>query len=394
MNHLNYQRWLSNRFGLNALKIALVGMAFAGAHSAYAACGTAHSVSFYGTIDASVQATNSGGATGGTTGRVSSGDSTGSNLGVKGRCTLQEGVVGIFDLEAGLAVNNGTFKNYRGDPTTIQPTLLNGSTTTGFNSRSFVGLQTPLGTLTIGRDYAPIFYAAHGSDVMGLGFFGNLQETVPIVGGTDQWARLSNAVFYQTPVIHRFVGRVAYSFGSQSTGATGAPPAQADHFLGLGGSFQEGNLLLNASWQQLKVPDVVKGAYTGDVSNRRDWLVGGTYHYGLAEIAGGHWAINYPARSTANWVGVAYSLLGGKVMGEAISLKTDVSGGQNKSGTSLGLAYMHSLGNGASWYATYGQVSNSANSAYALVTGDSAVAPGGLGATPKGFALGYRIDFN
>ena len=394
MNQLNYHARSLGRVREKFSKVAIFATIFTGAHNAYAACGAARSVSFYGTLDAAVQATNSGAATGGTTGGISSGNSTGSRVGVRGKCALQDGVVGIFDLEAGLNVNNGTFKDYFGDPTTIKPTLLNGSTTTGFNRRSFVGLKTSFGTVEIGRDYAPIFYAALGSDVMGLGFFGNLQETVPIVGGTDQWARLSNAVFYQTPALHGFVGRVAYSFGSQSTGATGTAPTQADHLLGVGGSFRDGKLLLNGSWQQMKVPGIASGAFTGGLSKRTDWLIGGTYHFGLAEVGLGHWAINYPARSTASWLGVAYSLLGGNIMGEAISLRTDVSGGQNKSGTSLGLAYMHTLGNGASWYATYGEVSNSANSAYALVSGDSAVAPGGLGASPKGFALGYRIDFN
>ncbi len=381
-------------FSPRLAKRVIVFALLCGTTGAYAACGTASGVSFYGLLDAAVQATDSGGATGNTTGGVSSGNSRGSRLGVRGRCILQPGIAGIFDLEAGINLNNGTFKNYFGDPTSVKPTLLNGSTTTGFNRRSFVGLETPMGIFTIGRDYSPVFYAAYGSDALALDYFGNFQEVVPIIGGADQWARFSNAVFYKSPTIHGFTERIAYSFGSESTGAIGTPPSKSDSVIGIGGAFHKGNLLLNASWQRTKIPSVAQGAFTGNLDSRTDWLIGGTYRIGLAKIALGHWNVDFPTTSTADWIGISYAMLGGKAMAQTIALKTDVNGGPNKSGTSIAVAYEHPLGNGAAWYMSYGQVSNGANSAYPLVSGDYAVVPGALGATVRGLAVGYRMTFN
>lgn len=391
-NRIAYSK--SRSFTAQSTKRVIFFTLLCGTTGAYAACGTASGVSFYGLLDAAVQATDSGGTAGSTTGGVASGNSRGSRLGVRGHCILQPGIIGIFDLEAGINLNNGTFKNYFGDPTSVKPTLLNGSTTTGFNRRSFVGLETPMGTLSVGRDYSPVFYAAYGSDALALDYFGNFQEVVPIVGGTDQWARFSNAVFYKSPSVHGFTGRIAYSFGSESTGAIGTAPSRANSAIGLGGSFHNGKLLLNASWQQTKIPSVAQGAFTGNLNSRTDWLIGGTYKIGVAEIGLGHWNVDFPTTSTANWIGISYAMLGGKAMAETISLKTDVNGGANKSGTSLALAYEHPLGNGAAWYISYGQVSNDANSAYPLVSGDYAVVPGALGAKVRGFAVGYRMSFD
>ena len=241
----------------------------------------AQGVTLYGSVDAAVIVSNSGAPGASNAMGVTSGVLTPSRWGLRGSEALGGGTNAVFVLEAGLDTDTGAAKAYAGNPATATPTAPNGVSGTGFNRRSFVGLESRFGTLTIGRDYTPFYYTGLQTDPMGLTLFGNVQAITPLAGGSERWGRVSNAVFYTSPVIGGFKGRAAYSFGSESGGgAAGSLPKRANVFFGVGGDYVNGGLVVSGSYQKLNYPEVAGAtpAFTGGVGKRTDASLGVQAH--------------------------------------------------------------------------------------------------------------------
>jgi predicted porin len=238
----------------------------------------AQTVTLYGTADAGVTLSRSGAPGSGTVRGLSSGVATASRWGIRGREDLGDGLAAIFQLEAGLDLDTGSTKTFSGNPSTATPTAPNGTPTTGgFNRRSFVGLQGRFGTLAFGRDYTPVYYAGLEGDIQRYGLLGNLQAAVPLTGGSERWARISNGVFYTSPQWKGLTGRAAYSFGSESGGGAGGLPKRANQFVGVGGQYTGHGLTLTASYQELDYPLVggTPAAFTGSTARRKDAMLAG-----------------------------------------------------------------------------------------------------------------------
>jgi len=354
------------------------------------------SVTLFGTLDAAVVASRSGAPGAKTDKQVASGVSQGSAWGVRGSEDLGGGLRAFFMLEAGLDLDTGAAKSYAGNPATATPTSSNGTSFTGFNRRSYVGLDTGgYGTLTIGRDYTPAYYAARNSDVFRLGMFGNLQETVPLSGGSERSGRVSNALFYTSPTLAGLRGRAVYSLGSESSGATGGLPRKANTFVGIGLEYTFAGLQLNSSYQRLN-PPVVAGtppAFTGTTSKREDALIGAKYTLGDFAFTGGYWHVGTPNNARDAWLGASMDIGASTLLIEAQRIRQDTSSGQVRRGVSLALGYVYTLSKRTVLYANYGQVDNDGNASFAVVASDAAIAAGGPGTTPKVLALGMRHNF-
>jgi len=86
-----------------------------------------------------------------------------------------------------------------------------------FGRQLYVGLQTPYGQLTVGRQYSQLLFAEAVSDLMGPNIYG--------IGSVDAYipnARWDNSLAWSHQFTDRISAGVSYSFG-RDTGGGGAP---------------------------------------------------------------------------------------------------------------------------------------------------------------------------
>lgn len=175
-------------------------------------------VTIYGIMDAGL--VREGGGAAGTLTKVTSGVGAASRLGFRGVEDLGGGTAAIFTLESGLKIDTGE----------------NDVAGTLFNRQAFAGLKTPYGTLTLGRQYTPLFWAVTQiGDPFKTGYVGNAKSLLPTAGNGT---RTSNTVYYITPENNGFSADLAYSMGEQAGDASAGRQ--------MGGSLRYGDGRLNA----------------------------------------------------------------------------------------------------------------------------------------------------
>jgi len=129
------------------------------------------SVTMYGVLDAGVNYASTGTtSTAGDVVSLQSGISTPSRIGFKGAEDINGDLKAIFDLEAGIQLNNGQ--------STESGTL--------FNRQSWVGLTGDFGSVTVGRQFTPMYNAVYAIDPFELGMAGNAGNMMHLGGGN--WA--------------------------------------------------------------------------------------------------------------------------------------------------------------------------------------------------------------
>lgn len=178
------------------MKKSLLALAILSAFSGAASAQT--STTIYGIVDAGINFDN-GGSTAGRTWRLQSGQQSGSRLGFKGTEALGGGLSGIFTLESGFGVDTGT---------SLQGGRL-------FGRQAWVGLTSNnLGTIKLGRQQTPLYYAADTIDPFRINQAGNLQAAFGYgLYLLDPLARSDNTISYTTPDFSGFTGTVSYGFG-------------------------------------------------------------------------------------------------------------------------------------------------------------------------------------
>lgn len=351
-------------------------------------------VTLYGMADAALTTARPGGAAA-SVNRLSSGVYRASRLGFEGREDLGGGMAAIFDLEMGLDLGTGELRSYAGAPETGTPAAPGGRSFTGFNRRSFVGLQGAFGTLALGRDYTPMFYAGSVADPFSYGLFGNFQAAAQLSGtGGERFGRASNAVFYTTPQWGPFLGRAMYSF-SASTGETPlTPPAGANRMVGVYGQYTLGNWVFAGEYTQTNLPLVAAGAFTG-TGKRTDWMVGAKYRSNGYIFSGGYLRVKQPTRNAdgsvvvlGGWVPFGASRVG--VIAQRLSQQS-VAG--DKKAMTYGIGYVYSLSKRTELYGSYGLTKNNALGTFNIGSSDYNVAAGGPGASPRALAVGVSHKF-
>lgn len=178
----------------------------------------------YGVLDAGVVRERGCEGCAGT--RLSSGVASASRLGIAGREALGGDTAAVFRLEAGILVDTG-----RAD----QGGRLSGR-------EAYVGLDGPLGALTLGRLYSLHYLAL--TDVADPFKGGMAGSAANLVGYTSE--RYDNAIQYLTPRRHGLIAGAIYSFGeapysSAANRAYGASLAYADGALKLSLAHQRKN---------------------------------------------------------------------------------------------------------------------------------------------------------
>ena len=383
-------------------------------------------VTLYGIADAGVSGDRTGGSGFGTTVRVNSGYMSSSRFGVTGTEDLGAGLKGVFTLEMGYDIDTGGFKQYRGNPGNVQPSPQNQQAIAatdargtnifgGFNRRSFVGLQGGFGTVALGRDYTPFFWAQLATDTLGYGLYGNLLNLTSVTGGGELFHRASNALFYTSPKFAGLTLRGTFSAGGESFGAStpaGTPvalPRRANQLFGVGAEYGLGPVVVTAAIQEVRLantaltPATTPGVtpttatFTGGTSDRRDWVVGAKLNLGLFGLAGGYARVDPQGRPRAEqaWVGASVGIGRGSALFQVQRIRQDFALATTARGTAdtASLSFTYPFSRRTTGYATYGYVRNNATSAIALNASDNSLAAAGAGADPRGFAVGVRHSF-
>lgn len=354
------------------------------------------SVTLYGNVDVSVLVSRTGAPGVGKLTSLASGVGSASYWGVRGIEDMGDGLKALFNLEMGFDLDTGAMKTYTGDYASATPAAPTGPAVMGFNRRSSIGLETPYGTVLFGREYTPLFYTAVSTDtVRGAQYLGNVQSLVALLAGPERSARTSNGIVYASPAMSGFRVRAAYGFGSESAGGVGRPPAHANEYLGVGGEYVNGGLIVSTSLQSVKVPITAgtPAAFTSTV-DRRDGALGARYTFGRYAVAAGHFRVlKAPIEGSDTWLGGAITFGAGTLSAQLQRLEQDNPAGAKRRGTVFGMTYAHSLSRRTIIYASYGQTSNSATGVFGLSGNDVVIAAGAQGATPRAFALGMRHSF-
>lgn len=347
-------------------------------------CAAAHESTsnavLYGIVDVGAEYTSwSAGATaaGGHVARVSPGIMANSRWGIRGTEDLGGGNRAVFNLEAGLHPDDGT-------------AITNGAPTIGFGRRSWVGLEGAYGQLTLGRDYVPGHYVRVMNDAFSYGLYGNLISSTRAAG-----TRINNGIYYYSPSMAGVRVRAVLGVGNEGAGGQ---PNRAGRFYGGGLEYLRGGLFVSAAVERR---EEVFPAGSSSIGHVLDWGWGAKYDFGQAAAYAGLW-INDPigpdtasnGRSRAFWLGGSVKVGAGSVIAQAVRVRVDRSIGQDPSGLTLGLGYVHPLSKRTSLYAAYGTVRNNEVASFGLMNGSVAVpAGGGLGSDPSALALGVRHSF-
>jgi predicted porin len=197
-----------SKFALTAVALAASSISFA-----QTADNSGSQVNLYGVIDANVQVLS--GAT--NTTRTQSGGLQDSRIGLRGSEDLGNGLRAFFTLESGINLDDGS--NSQG---------------TFWGRQAYVGLSSPYGTVSLGRQYGSIYKlsndfsefgnVASGASTAVIGGFGGYE---PVRGASTSSSsnggpvRLDNSVKYETPDYLGFKAGAVVSLGEQSGDTNG-----------------------------------------------------------------------------------------------------------------------------------------------------------------------------
>jgi predicted porin len=201
-------------------------------------------VTLYGVGDAGVVYNN--GSSEGATVRLDSGIESGSRLGVKGVEDLSNGMRALFVLEQGFGLDSGA------------------STQGGrvFGRQAWVGLDSNFGTVTLGRQYTPIYNAYGIIDPFGNNTAGDINT---LFGQDDEFLsrdfRMDNTITYKTPAhLGGFNASLAYGFGEQ------AGNSAMQRQMGVSMGYVNGPVTAIYAYHQANNENLEFDADTGDVA--------------------------------------------------------------------------------------------------------------------------------
>ncbi len=221
-------------------------------------------VTIYGTTD--VGFVNERGGVGGSINKLTSGVASASRLGFRGTEDLGGGLSAIYTLEMGVRVDSGEID----------------SAGTIFNRQAFVGLKsTTLGTLTLGRQYIPLFTTLAGvADPFAGGYAGSAKNLMPSAGALT---RNSNNIVYASPNFDGFSGDFSYSLGEQGNSSS------AGRQIGASFGYSKDALNVRLAYANRNNDTAAVGA-TPAVSRDtgRNTLLAANYNFGVAKVYGAY----------------------------------------------------------------------------------------------------------
>lgn len=398
-----------------AAEVAKAQVAKAEARPARRGLSMPEGLAIYGIADAGMEIGDYGH---GTKTRVQSGLGSASRLGFKGAREFGDDLSAYFQLEAGVSIDNG--QNTGHSSNVSNPGAGSASSasvnTTGvaiFSRNTFVGLASKTyGDLRFGRDYAPIYSITSASDPFTIG-----GATAFRLWSSAAASRLDNAVFYSTPNIRGFQGRIAYSAGMENnsradvgvTGGAGSNSSTGPEGEGKGYSasltYGDGPLFVGAGYLSYLKMGTVAAPATDNV-RRTAWNLAATYDLKFAKLYAQylHGEDTQDGAATYRsldrnvwWLGASLPLLDRHTL-RAVYAHLDDRLATNRDSDHFGLGYEYALDKQTDVYAYYAQVSNKNGGQNSLCAGGTCQGydkDSGLPAnyTPKSLMLGARYRF-
>ncbi|CAM4331723.1 Porin domain-containing protein [Comamonas aquatilis] len=225
------------------------------------------SVQIYGVADMGfAHISNKGGSS---LNAVTSGRLQSSRIGFKGNEDLGGGLSAVFTLESGIEMDTGTST----------------SSTIFFNRQAWVGLKsTQLGTLTLGRQYSPIYdHLVLSSGAPTFGLVGGAVDGIAIPGSsvgrfdnTIGGSRTDNSIKYTSPNLGGFTATAMVGLGEV------AGDNAAGRTLSAGVGYAQGPV--NAAVTYLERECKTSGGCTGAEAKDKILAVVGGYNFGFMHL--------------------------------------------------------------------------------------------------------------
>lgn len=388
------------------MKAKWLALAGVGAVSGVAVAQT--NVTVYGVLDVGYVYSwgDPGAGTRGTnkfSGIAGGGVTAGSRLGFRGEEALGNGLKTVFALEYGLDLDKNT-----------------GIGTGGLNARQqFVGLSSRLGTVSLGRQYAPGFHAAANNDALEATDM-SLQSDFSVYAGNtitpNSPARYSNAIAYASPAMAGLTFKGIYGFGETGSDTSTRPTFPRGNLsdystldrgqYGLGANYARGPINVDLVWQSRHTyveytggPGRLKRG--GDQIN--EWYLGGSWDFKVVKAYASyqrlqnlHHGNSVGPQDNKLWtVGLSAPVGGAGTVGLSYG-KLGLKNAHARDGESWGWGtmYQHSLSKRTALYAAYTYIDNDRYSipAQTQVAADGAMM-GVVGESNQTIGLGIRHSF-
>ncbi|VCU68408.1 Outer membrane porin protein 32 precursor [Pigmentiphaga humi] len=321
------------------------------------------SVTLYGIVDVSVEHIKSGSNK---ANRVQSGGLTQSRWGLRGTEDLGNGMKALFNLEGRMNVDDGT-----------QVGSL-------FNGRAVLGLSGHWGTVTLGREFNPIYDLKIRSNAFNVAPYSTTQ--VLMAAGAS---RTDNAIRYDSPIWGGLRAGLFYSMGTEST-----TQSKTGRHTGLAAQYQKGPIYAGLAWNRVDLP-------AAGVHATNEWMAGGSYALDALKLYLSYWTLRSDNTSAPDaainlWtLGASYDVAANHRLLVSIGL-LDASRPSAASGNDarqFTLGYEYSLSKRTTLYAQYAHVTNKNSANYQI----SRFANSGVGSAdvsdPNAFQLGMRHSF-
>lgn len=351
-------------------------------------------VTIYGVLDGGVEHITNIGVTDKSVTRVPPITATlPSRLGFRLNKDIKPGFAAIGTLEAGFNIDDGT----------------HGQAGRIFGRQLYAGMQTPWGSLTVGRQYSMLLPALAASDQLGPNIYG--------LGSFDAYlpnTRYDNSVAWQGKFSEVSMG-VAYSFGRDTSG--GAPASgtcageqnqlnetQACKAWSAMVRYDAANFGVAAAIDQVKggtgataffFNGAAPFALSGSDDTDRRITAGGYLKFGAAKISLG-WLGRKVDTETSDVESNAYYLQGSYKLNADWTLDGGVhritNRDQDRDATLWVMRAFYNIDKGLDVYGQIGHIRNSAKASYALSSAGGGTAPA-AGESQNAYMLGMRYVF-
>ena len=319
---------------------------------------------------------------------IDSGGDSGSRIGFKGEEALGNGLKAIFTMEYGTSIDGG-----------------DNDAALGGARQAFVGLDTSVGSFTVGRQYAPSWW------YYGRNSANDVKMNMPInsiqgdligkwAGGTmttGDAARWNNSIAYQSKNWSGFELRTVYSFGENTEDDRRNDTAELmdDGKFGLGVNYANGPFQATLIYQgkynvsgAAPALTTLKGKSSNDIN---EYMVGASYDFKVVKLYGSYQQTDADlgnqdkqAKIYALGLGIPVSAAG-TVSVELMEARYDQDNALTDGRTrGLGVGYTHSLSKRTTLYAGLGFIQNKDRDG----NGSSAIL--GAGTNNPNTGLGYK----
>lgn len=366
-------------------------------------------LTIYGVADVNVSHADSG--YGGKT-NAGSGGLTASRLGLKGEQALGHQIKAVYLMEAGLSTSTGAVGT--GTPpqginnTAASNGALTGNGTQIFSRQIYAGLELPVGTITVGRQYAGSYLASvSAATSMGAGLFGSSATLLPVVASMP--TRLNNSLVYVTPKFAKLSAQLTLTsgVGNNIRGVSGTPTSSTTDQSGRGGDlavfYAAGPVKAAVTVWHVRNASFNPSLGETGLATRKGFQLGGNVDVGVARlygtyvharIAGGGYETGTKTLSNVSaWsLSAGLPLAGGTVLASYTRVN-DNSLIPDKDAQLAGLAYTYKLQEATTLYASWGKLLNRRNSAYSLSDGGDLVGVSVPGYHVTGLMVGLNQVF-